>query len=281
MSDLFGLGTGITITTGFDLTTQKPLDSRTVVNTLEELRALPASMVYKGLLVHVVNEDKLYQWKKSIDNKGQVVIDKNGNPVYDWGPIEAEVSAMTPVLSEINFASTPSMLMQNNKSGFFPVVNEKFVYDDNKTKLSDKYQTKSDNALNSIAGSNGTVVGSITVINGKLDAEIQKFRDEMNTVLADLRKTVGDMEGEINDTVDELNELIDTSIENMNKQIDDMNEEFEQKLANMDLDNRLTQLENSIKQEISANISNVNLSATDISGLMTKVNANITLLNSI
>ena len=149
MSDnYFGLGTGITITTGFDLTTKKPLDSRTVVNNIGQLRALPEDRVYKGLLVHVVDEDKLYQWKKSVDDSGQVILDKDGNPVYDWGPIEAEVSAKE--VEDVDYSKTPSLLLQKNKQNFFPVTHEKYVVDDKGKNLTDKLSEKQETIIQEV-----------------------------------------------------------------------------------------------------------------------------------
>lgn len=296
MSDnYFGLGTGITITTGFDLTTKKPLDSRTVVNNIGQLRALPADRVYKGLLVHVVDEDKLYQWKKSVDDSGQVILDENGNPVYDWGPIEAEVSAKE--VEDVDYSKTPSLLLQKNKQNFFPVTHEKYVVDDKGKNLTDKlsekqeiiiqevrqdlteyYQLKEDNTLET---SQKTVVGSINEINSKMEDAIAEFRDEIEQTLSTLRADIDAMIEEtesdlnaakdaINAQIAQMNKTINDSTtamnDRINKMMDDMDKEIANKMAQMDntfntkmveINNKIANIENEINTKINNMLADV------------------------
>lgn len=315
MSDnYFGLGTGITITTGFDLTTKKPLDSRTVVNNIGQLRALPEDRVYKGLLVHVVDEDKLYQWKKSVDDSGQVILDKNGNPVYDWGPIEAEVSAKE--VEDVDYSKTPSLLLQKNKQNFFPVTHEKYVVDDNGKTLLDKlseqeiiiqevnkdlskYQLKQDNTLET---NKKTVVGSINEINSKMEDAIAEFRDEieqtLSTLRADIDAMIEETESDLNAAKDAINAQIaqmnktindsTTAMNNrINKMMDDMDKEIADKMAQMDntfntkmieINNKIANIENEINSKINnmlADIDNVILSDLQVTNVMNKINTNI------
>ena len=322
MSDnYFGLGTGITITTGFDLTTKKPLDSRTVVNNIGQLRALPEDRVYKGLLVHVVDEDKLYQWKKSVDDSGQVILDKNGNPVYDWGPIEAEVSAKE--VEDVDYSKTPSLLLQKNKQNFFPVTHEKYVVDDKGKNLTDKlsekqetiiqevkqdltkYQLKEDNTLET---DEKTVVGSINEINSKMEDAIAEFRDEIEQTLSTLRADIDAMIEEtesdlnaakdaINAQIAQMNKTINDSTtamnDRINKMMDDMDKEIANKMAQMDntfntkmveINNRIANIENEINSKINAmlqDVDNVILSDLQVTDVMNKINANITNVDKI
>lgn len=322
MSDnYFGLGTGITITTGFDLTTKKPLDSRTVVNNIGQLRALPEDRVYKGLLVHVVDEDKLYQWKKSVDDSGQVILDKNGNPVYDWGPIEAEVSAKE--VEDVDYSKTPSLLLQKNKQNFFPVTHEKYVVDDKGKNLTDKlsekqetiiqevkqdltkYQLKEDKTLET---NKKTVVGSINEINSKMEDAIAEFRDEIEQTLSTLRADIDAMIEEtesdlnaakdaINAQIAQMNKTINDSTtamnDRINKMMDDMDKEIADKMAQMDntfntkmieINNKIANIENEINTKINnmlADIDNVILSDLQVTNVMNKINANITNVDKI
>lgn len=322
MSDnYFGLGTGITITTGFDLTTKKPLDSRTVVNNIGQLRALPEDRVYKGLLVHVVDEDKLYQWKKSVDDSGQVILDKNGNPVYDWGPIEAEVSAKE--VEDVDYSKTPSLLLQKNKQNFFPVTHEKYVVDDKGKNLTDKlsekqetiiqevkqdltkYQLKEDNTLET---DKKTVVGSINEINSKMEDAIAEFRDEieqtLSTLRADINAMIEETESDLNAAKDainaqiaQMNKTINDSTtamnDRINKMMDDMDKEIANKMAQMDntfntkmveINNRIANIENEINSKINAmlqDVDNVILSDLQVTDVMNKINANITNVDKI
>lgn len=311
MSDnYFGLGTGITITTGFDLTTKKPLDSRTVVNNIGQLRALPEDRVYKGLLVHVVDEDKLYQWKKSVDDSGQIILDKNGNPVYDWGPIEAEVSAKE--VEDVDYSKTPSLLLQKNKQNFFPVTHEKYVVnDEGKTLeqvLSEKYQTKEDAKQESdsvkedltkyqLKQDNGLntdskiVVEAINEIYDKMDAAIDEFEEQINKTLADLdeeiesittstRQQMEQAKKDIQDSMDEMNAAMNKAMADMDKEIADkmalMDSTFETKM--IEINNKIANIENEINTKINnmlADIDNVILSDLQVTNVMNKINTNI------
>lgn len=322
MSDnYFGLGTGITITTGFDLTTKKPLDSRTVVNNIGQLRALPEDRVYKGLLVHVVDEDKLYQWKKSVDDSGQVILDKDGNPVYDWGPIEAEVSAKE--VEDVDYSKTPSLLLQKNKQNFFPVTHEMYVVDDKGKNLTDKlsekqetiiqevkqdltkYQLKEDNTLET---DKKTVVGSINEINSKMEDVIAEFRDEIEQTLSTLRADIDAMIEEtesdlnaakdaINAQIAQMNKTINDSTtamnDRINKMMDDMDKEIASKMTQMDntfntkmieINNKIANIENEINTKINnmlADVDNVILSDIQVTNVMNKINTNIANVNKI
>ena len=55
-------GKGISITTGFDLGTDGPLDSRTVVDNLNDINNYNPSLLYPGLLVYVIEENQNYQY---------------------------------------------------------------------------------------------------------------------------------------------------------------------------------------------------------------------------
>ena len=62
-----GFGKGINITSGFDLGAESPLDSREVVNTLEELDIhVSEHRAYEGMMVYVKETQKVYQY---INNK--------------------------------------------------------------------------------------------------------------------------------------------------------------------------------------------------------------------
>lgn len=317
MSDnYFGLGTGITITTGFDLTTKKPLDSRSVVNNIGQLRALPADRVYKGLLVHVVDEDKLYQWKKSVDDNGQTVLDEDGNPVYDWGPIEAEVSAKE--VENVNYKETPSLLLQKNKQDFFPITHEKYIVNDEGKTLEQvlsekyqskedakqesdsvkedltKYQLKQDNGLNT---DSKIVVEAINEIYNKMDAAIDEFEEQINKTLTDLDKEIESIttstrqqmeqaKKDIQDSMDEMNAAMNKAMADMDQEIADkmelMDTTFETKMT--EINDRIAGLETEINNKINdmlKDIDNVILSDLQVTDVMNKINTNISNVDKI
>ena len=214
----FGLGKGITITTGFDLAAQLPLDSRTVVHDMDQLRALPADRIYLGLLVFVISENKLYQWKYNLDNNG------NLSKEPDWGPIEAEVSTKEiKQLSEIDFKNTPSLQLQKNKSDFFPIVHEKYVYDDGAINLPEKYQTKVDSSL---ATTNKSVSGAINEVNTKMTDSIKQFEEQIQETLDNLTNQVNGMLEETNNKITAAETKINNAVTKMETDIADAKKEL-------------------------------------------------------
>jgi hypothetical protein len=242
--DDIGMGKGIRITTGFDLATQLPLDSRIVVKNMTDLRAMPKDKIYLGLLVHVVEDNKLYQWKYNLNEDGEL------SEEPDWGPIEAEVSTKDiSDLSEIDFVNTPSLQLQKNKNNFFPIVHEKYIYDDSAVALPDKYQTKVDNSL---ATTNKTVVGSVNELNTKMEDTIADFEKQIQDTIDNLNKSVTDMqtktEADMKKMKEDLQKEIDGMLEDLNQKSQEMDEAFEDLLA--DINQQIADLQNKIQDDI-------------------------------
>ena len=60
-------GKGIPLATNFDLGAKSPLDSRIIVNTIEERdRHVKLNRAYEGMLVYVVKEKKLYRYENQV-----------------------------------------------------------------------------------------------------------------------------------------------------------------------------------------------------------------------
>ena len=55
-------GKGIPLTTGFDLGSTGPLDSRTVVDNLDDINNYNPDLLYPGLLIYVIEENQNYQY---------------------------------------------------------------------------------------------------------------------------------------------------------------------------------------------------------------------------
>ena len=255
MSTEFGIGKGITITTGFDVATQKPLDSRTVVHDLDELSNIPAGMVYLGLTVFVISENKLYQRKYKVDEDSNYITDADGNQIEEWGPIESEISSKDiESLDEIDFNDTPIYMLQKNKKDFFPMTHEDAVFIDKEGKtMSDKYQTIVDSKLDT---DDKTMPGAINEINTKMADKIAQFEEEIQETLASLRQDVATMQAETQENLDNL----ETEMENT---IADIEKEMQAKIDQMLQD-----------------VDNVILSDTQVNDLMEQINMNIALIDS-
>lgn len=313
----FGIGNGITITTSFDVASKLPLDSRSVVQTLDDLANIPADYRYEGLLVFVIDgaEDgnKLYQWKRNLDEDG------NLSEEYSWGPIEAEVSAKDVLdLELIDFANTPSLVMQKNKKDFFPIVHEKFLYVDVMTKdeetgeelvevkiLGDKYQTIYDDKL---ATEDKTIAGSVNELNTKMEDTIAAFREEIETTLQKLKDDVAQMQADVKETTDqlkadviadmaafkketeetfaalekELNDMIAQMQADMAAKMAAIDEEF----ANMkaEINRQMAELKASITDQVDQmlqDIDNVILSDDQVNNFMEQILANLAELDTI
>ena len=242
----FGIGKGISITTGFDVASQKPLDSRTVVRDLEELANMPSGMVHLGLTVFVIAENKLYQWKEVIPE------DKTQEPYIGWGAIESEVAAkeILNVSEEINFDDTPTLMLQKNKNNFFPYTHEDSIFVDKEGKLlSDKYQTIVDESLKTMSK---TIPGAINEVNDYLDEKLAIFNEQLEDKLAEIDRQVQRAEDSIQQAEDDLQEKLDKVEEDVNDRVDQM-------LQNLD---------------------NVILSDSQCDNIMEKIRLNLSLLEN-
>ena len=221
MSTEFGIGKGITITTGFDVATQKPLDSRTVVEDLDKLGNIPAGMIYLGLTVFVISENKLYQRKYEVDEDGVYIFDENGNHVEVWGPIESEISSKDiESLDEIDFNDTPIYMLQKNKKDFFPMVHEDSVFVEKDGKImKDKYQTIVDQSLKTL---NKTIPGAINEVNDYLDEKLAIFNQQLEGKLNEIDQQVARAEQSIEQAEQELQDKLDQVEEDVNDRVDKM-----------------------------------------------------------
>lgn len=305
-----GRGTGITITTGFDVSAQLPLDARTVVETLADLHAMPQDVIYMGLLVYVIEDNKLYQWKEVLQDDKTYEI--------GWGPIEAEVSAveldyfkegneLLEITDEIDFENTPVLMMQKNKDNFFPIVHEDYIYVDKAGEtLADKYQTIYDETLPE--DSDKTIVGSINRLDIKMEETLTEFREEITATLQKLKDDVAQMQQDVKDTMDQLEadiiadmnalqkdleDMIAAKQEEMENIIADMEQEMEDKMAFMDsefdrlmkeINAKIAALEQSVEDRVDQMLRDVDnsiISDYQVTDFMTQIRANLAALNTI
>ena len=219
MDNKFVTGKGITVTTNFDISTALPIDSRTVVYTVDDLKEMSPDIVYEGLLVFVKdgeNGNKLYQWKKNLDENGVLSED------YGWGPIEAEISArdIIEVKEQIDFENMKTLMMQRNKKDFFPMSHENFIFvDKGDETLSDKYQTREDNTLKT---TNKNIPEAINEINDFLDEQIKDFNERVDQVLEELDDKVAAAEGKIDAAEEVISERLDSVEKDINNRVDQM-----------------------------------------------------------
>lgn len=297
-----GMGNGITITTGFDVSAQLPLDARTVVKTIADLHAMPMDVVYMGLLVYVIEDNKLYQWKE--------VLQEDKTYKIGWGPIEAEVSAVEldyfkehpeeeedlwEITNEIDFENTPVLMMQKNKDNFFPIVHEDYIYVDKEGEtLADKYQTIVDERL---ATTDKTIAGSVNELNTKMDDTIAEFREEMDNTLAELRQNVKDMQDQTAKDMAQLKADTEATMaqlkadteadfaamkQEMQDNLDEMNRVFDETMAeiNAEMDALEAQIEGRVDQMLK-DVDNSILSDFAVNDFMEQINANLAKLDAI
>ncbi len=287
--DNIGMGNGITITTGFDVSAQLPLDARTVVKTIADLHAMPAEYVYMGLLVYVLEDNKLYQWKE--------VLQEDRTYKIGWGPIEAEVSAVElehfkehpageedlwKITEEIDFENTPVLMMQKNKENFFPIVHEDYIYvgKEGDTLIS-KYQPRIDETLIGIdSNGDGSVVGAIGSLNTKMDDTIAEFREEITNTLNQLKNDVKKMQDDTQKTMDQLKADTEADFEVVKQEMQDdlaeMNRLFDEKMdeINDQMDILASQIESRVDQMLK-DVDNSIMSDADVADFMRQINANL------
>ena len=282
--DNIGMGDGITITTGFDVSAQLPLDTRTVVRTIADLHAIPQDVIYMGLLVYVIEDNKLYQWKR--------VLQEDKTEKIEWGPIEAEVSAieldslkeenieegLLKITDEIDFENTPALMMQKNKDNFFPITYKEFVYNNEGISLAEElneYQKKELAAeeADKLLTENKTIIGAINELNSSLDNAISEFKDEMGTTIQDSKNSIAQMKAENEAAMNQMKSELDADIKEVLDNLDQKAKE---------LDKTIADLESSTEERISAMLQDVDnsiLSDLQVNSLMDQINANLSALD--
>ena len=218
----FGVGKGISITTGFDVASNKPLDARTVVRNMDELANMPSGMIHLGLTVFVISENKLYQWKFKTDENGEAILNEEGKYVEEWGAIESEVATkeIISIIDEIDFENTPSLMLQKNKSNFFPYTHENSIFVDDEGKLlPEKYQTIIEPTLKTMSK---TIPEAINEVNDYLDEKLAIFNDQLKDKLAEIDKQVERAEESINEAEQKLQIKLEQVEEDINDRVDEM-----------------------------------------------------------
>lgn len=278
------IGKGISVTTGFDVKSQIPLDLRTVVETLDDLNALSKDIIYLGLLVYVAAENKLYQYKYTGEET------EDGEKIIGWGPIEAEVSAREliseDILDEVNFEETPPLMMQKNKKDFFPIVHEDYIYVGNEgEKLSDKYQSLVDESLKEITES-GSVVDAIKTLDTQMDEKISEFEAQFDKIIENIENSANE---QVAAEIEKLTKLINdktAEIDNKTKEINDKITEINNLIAQTqkdinDLKQQAQDTVNGLKDDIQEQVDEMKgdliysmLSELDVTGFMEQINAN-------
>lgn len=98
-------GTNIAVANGFDLGAHKPLDSRTVVATYDDLATIDAIRLYKGLSVFVEEKSQYYVLVNHDENYGNCewkLLGADDTLVQDVTDLKASVEAIPAELKDIN-----------------------------------------------------------------------------------------------------------------------------------------------------------------------------------
>ena len=277
----YKFGNGISITTGFDVATQLPLDSRTVVQTQADLENISDNIKYEGLLVFVVDQNKLYQWKQELLEDGTYT------PDYRWGPIESEISAKKiEDISELDFDNIKSLQMQKNKVNFFPITHEKFIYNEKGETLFEElkeYQKKDlseDENGEKLETDKQTIVGAINELNSKMEETIEQFEQRISQTIADLNASVEQMQKETAEDMAEMKANLQTEIDKVLADLDAKSKEMDQEFADLlaEVNRQVTELQDKIQNDIDKMLQDVDnsiLSDAQIKDLMDQINANI------
>ena len=282
----YKFGNGISITTGFDVSTQLPLDSRSVVQTQADLESISDSIKYEGLLVFVVDQNKLYQWKQELLEDGTYT------PDYRWGPIESEISAKKiEDVGELDLDNIKSLQMQKNKVNFFPITHEKFIYNEKGESLFEElkeYQKKdlsADENGEKLETEMQTIVGAINELNSKMDDTIEDFENRINQTIEDLNASVDQMQKETSEDMAEMKANLQAEIDKVLADLDTKSKEMDQEFADLlaEVDRQVTELQDKIQEDIDQMLQDVDnsiLSDDQVINLMDQINTNITAIES-
>lgn len=282
----YKFGNGISITTGFDVATQLPLDSRTVVQTQADLESISDDIKYEGLLVFVVDQNKLYQWKQELLEDGTYT------PDYRWGPIESEISAKKiEDISELDLDNIKSLQMQKNKVNFFPITHEKFIYNEKGESLFEElkeYQKKdlsADENGEKLETEMQTIVGAINELNSKMDETIEQFEQRISQTIADLNASVEQMQKETAEDMAEMKANLQAEINKVLADLDAKSKEMDQEFADLleKVNKQVTELQDKIQDDINQMLQDVDnsiLSDGQVIDLMNQINANIAAIDA-
>jgi flagellar hook-basal body complex protein FliE len=282
----YKFGNGISITTGFDVSTQLPLDSRTVVQTQADLENISDSIKYEGLLVFVVDQNKLYQWKQELLEDGTYT------PDYRWGPIESEISAKKiEDISELDLDNIKSLQMQKNKVNFFPITHEKFIYNEKGETLFEELKEYQKKDLSAEEGGEKletemqTIVGAINELNSKMDDTIEDFEKKINQTIEELNANVDKMQKETSADMEAMKSNLQTEINKVLADLDAKSKEMDEEFAELlrKVDKQVSDLQENIQDDINQMLQDVDnsiLSDGQVIDLMNQINANITAIES-
>ena len=254
-------GNGITITSSFDMTAQKPLDSRMKVDTYSDLAKIPNS--YVGLTVFVTSEGKLYI-KRSAS---------------EWKIVDGEVTTASMTSAQVknlDFGNTSAYMLRKEEQNFFPIINESHIYDSSKkTPISSSLQT-----------TNKTIAGAINEVNSKLATEIDNFKNISQEELEKLTGIVNGAQGELDAKIAEINGQMTT----LQQQITEAERELSTTIekvkedAKEQIDEEVAAIKKDVQNEIKTitnNISNVILTTEKINDFMEQINTNLTAARAI
>lgn len=282
----YKFGNGISITTGFDVSTQLPLDSRSVVQTQADLESISDSIKYEGLLVFVVDQNKLYQWKQELLEDGTYT------PDYRWGPIESEISAKKiEDVGELDLDNIKSLQMQKNKVNFFPITHEKFIYNEKGETLFEElkeYQKKdlaAEEGGEKLETEMQTIVGAINELNSKMDETIEDFEIRINQTIEDLNQSVADMQAQTEEDMAEMKANLQAEIDKVLADLDAKSKEMDQEFTDLlaEVNRQVTELQDKIQGDIDQMLQDVDnsiLSDLQVTNLMDQINANIAAIDA-
>ena len=282
----YKFGNGISITTGFDVATQLPLDSRTVVQTQADLESISDDIKYEGLLVFVVDQNKLYQWKQELLEDGTYT------PDYRWGPIESEISAKKiEDISELDLDNIKSLQMQKNKVNFFPITHEKFIYNEKGETLFEELKEYQKKDLSAEEGGEKletemqTIVGAINELNSKMDDTIEDFEKKINQTIEELNASVDKMQKETSADMEAMKSNLQTEINKVLEDLDTKSKEMDEEFAELlrKVDKQVSDLQENIQDDINQMLQDVDnsiLSDGQVIDLMNQINANIAAIDA-
>ena len=164
-------GSGIPVAAGFDLAANAPLDARTVVETYDDLVAIPAIQKYAGLEVFVEDVNKYYfwngsEWAETVSQGSTGVAGKDGNK---WIVSEEELAASEPApggakAGDMVLDSTQNLYQVSEALTLNFVCNIKGVKGDAGQAFTIAKTFESVEAMNSGFGTDGVLQGQFVMI---------------------------------------------------------------------------------------------------------------------
>ena len=177
-------GKGIPLASGFDLGAKKPLDSRDVVDTIEERNShVTENRAYEGMTVYVKEDKTVYRydgnnWIDLSNYYTKEETERQINNLQTELDNKLEISDLNNYAKKVDIPTKTSELTNDN--GFISEIPNEYVTEDELNNTIEKYYTKNevDEKIKDNGNNNETIQNLLNIIES-LQSQIQQLQEDV------------------------------------------------------------------------------------------------------